>query len=109
MIAYAWTISSLEVAPSDNGLIDVIKVAHWRYRATDSSDEVTAEIYGSNGFPAPEPASYTPFAGVEEADVVGWLEDLIGEDGLEAMKTGLETQIENTRTPPVVTCTPPWA
>lgn len=109
MISYAWTIPSLEVAPSDNGLDDVIKAAHWRYRATDSADGLTAEVYGAHSFAAPAPASYTPFEEVTEADVIGWLEDLIGEEGMDAMNAGLNTQIENARNPPVLACIPPWA
>jgi len=108
-LAFTWQISSLEVAPSDNGLLDVIKVAHWRYRATASDDGLTAEVYGAQGFPAPEPASYTPFESVTEADVVGWIEGLIGTDGVEAMNAGLGVQIENLRNPPVETRSPPWA
>lgn len=107
-ITHAWTISSLEVVPSEDGLVDVIKAAHWRYRATDNTDGTTAESYGSHSFSEPEPASYTPFDEVTLADVTGWIEDLIGEDGMETMNTGLANQIENIRTPPVVTRMPPW-
>lgn len=107
--AYTWTISSLDVAPSEDGLIDVIKTAHWRYYATDDTDGVTAETYGAHGFASPEPASYTPFESVVQEDIVGWIEGLIGEEGVEAMNTSLNNQLENIRNPPIVSKQPPWA
>jgi hypothetical protein len=108
-ITYTWTISSLDVAPSDDTLTDVIKVAHWRYRITDSADDLTTEVYGAQGFVAPDPASFTPFDTVTEAQLVGWIEDAIGEDGMDAMNASLEASLENLRNPPIVTMPVPWA
>lgn len=109
MLIYAWTISSLDVAPSEDTLIDVIKVAHWRYRATDSADALTTEAYGAQGFVSPDSASYTPFDSVTEAQVVEWIEDAIGEEGMDAMNASLAVAIENLRNPPIVTMPVPWA
>ena len=109
MLTYTWTISSLDVAPSDDGMIDVIKVAHWRYRATDSVDALTTEVYGAQGFVAPDPASYTPFDSVTEAQVVEWIEDAMGEERMDAMNASLVVAIENLRNPPIVTMPVPWA
>lgn len=108
-ITYAWTISSLDVAPSEDTLTDVIKVAHWRYRITDGADDLTAEVYGAQAFVSPDPASYTPFDSVTEAQLVGWIEDAIGEDGMDAMNASLEASLENLRNPPIVTMPVPWA
>ena len=108
-ITYTWTISSLDVAPSEDTLIDVIKVAHWRYRATDSADDLTTEVYGAQGFVAPDPASFTPFDSVTEAQVVEWIEDSIGEEGMASMDASLVVSIENLRNPPIVTMPVPWA
>lgn len=109
MLTYAWTISPLDVAPSEDTLIDVIKVAHWRYRATDSTDDLTAEVYGAQSFVSPDPASYTPFDSVTEAQLVGWVEDAIGEDGMDAMNASLAASLDNLRNPPIVTMPVPWA
>lgn len=109
MLIYTWTISSLDVAPSEDTLTDVIKVAHWRYRATDSVDDLTTEVYGAQGFVAPDPAAYTPFDSVTKAQVVEWIEDAIGEEGMDAMNASLAVAIENLRNPPIVTMPVPWA
>ena len=108
-IAYTWIISSLDVAPSDDGMIDVIKVAHWRYRITDSTDDLTIEVYGAQGFVSPDPASYTPFDSVTEAQLVEWIEDAMGEERMDAMNASLAVAIENLRNPPIVTMPVPWA
>lgn len=107
-IAYTWIISSLDVAPSEDTLIDVIKVAHWRYRVTDSADDLTTEVYGAQGFVAPDPASFTPFDSVTEAQLVGWIEDAMGEERMDAMNASLEVGLENLRNPPIVTMQAPW-
>ena len=108
-ITYTWIISSLDVAPSDDTLTDVIKVAHWRYRITDSADDLTAEVYGAQGFATPDPASFTPFDTVTEAQVVEWIEGAIGEEGMASMDASLVVSIENIRNPPIVTMPVPWA
>lgn len=105
MLIYTWTVSSLDVAPSEDGLIDVIKTAHWRYRATDDADDVTAEVYGAQGFASPEPASYTPYEEVAQADVIAWIEDAVD---MKAMNASLDARLEAIRNPPIVTKQPPW-
>ena len=108
-ITYTWTISSLDVAPSEDTLTDVIKVAHWRYRATDSVDALTSEVYGAQGFATPDPAAYTPFDSVTEAQLVGWIEAAMGEERMDAMNAFLAVAIENLRNPPIVAMPVPWA
>ena len=104
MITYNWVISSLEVAPKEeNNLVDVVKVVHWRYQATDG--DYQAETYSSYACGEPSPNDFTAYPDLTEADVIGWLES--GLD-VQAMQESLATQIESLKNPTIVNKPIPW-
>jgi hypothetical protein len=110
MTTFNWTISAVERAISSNGLQDVIKVVHWRYRGTNNSG-VTVETYGITNVGDPNPEDFTPYNGVTESDVIGWLESILGEvlegmgydSQLVMMKKNIESQIELLVNPVMIT------
>jgi len=100
MTTFNWTISAVERVVNLNELQDVIKTVHWRYRGTDEY-ETTAETYGATSISDPNPEEFTPFDGVTELDVIGWLENILGEineetqtSQLDNMKNSIEHQIQ---------------
>jgi hypothetical protein len=110
MTTYTWAFPHLEVAPSENGLSNVIKVVHWRLIATD--DGLSAEAYGSVSLSSPGPDAFTAFDGLTKETVQSWVEAaLAGEDGdaVTKMQDALSAQIEKQKAPPVVTMQAPWA
>lgn len=103
-ITYEWGIAQLEVAPSEDGLTDVVKTAHWTLTATDG--EYTASSYGSVGMGEPDPETFTPYAELSKAHVISWLEAKLD---VEQLHAGLTTQIDAQRTPQIITPPLPWA
>ena len=101
---YDWGIAQLEVAPSEDGLTDVVKTVHWTLSATQ--DDLRASAYGSAGMDAPEAEAFTPYAELSKADVVAWLEAKLDADQL---RTALSEQIQAQRTPAIITPPLPWA
>lgn len=99
MTTFNWTISATERAVNLDGLSDVIQVIHWRYRGTDENG-VTAETYGATSVGAPNPQDFTPYDGITESDVIGWLEDILD---VPSMQTSLEAQIVILITPTTIT------
>ncbi|QQO91907.1 lysozyme [Flavobacterium phage vB_FspM_immuto_3-5A] len=94
MITYNWTISAVERVVNLDGLENVIKTVHWRYRGTDEND-VTAETYGATAVGNPNPESFTPWEEVSDVAVIGWLESIMNvspevEEGEEPQPTQLE-------------------
>ena len=73
MITFNWTISAAERELELDGLADVIKIVHGRYRGTDENG-VTAETYGATSIGNPNPQDFTPWDEVTATDVEGWLE-----------------------------------
>jgi hypothetical protein len=103
---YTWVISQLDAYPQQDGHTDVVFTVHWRRQATDGTH--TADIYGSQAVTLDPSATYIPYAELTEADVIGWLEDAMGADTLEAQTAALDQQIANQINPPVITPPLPW-
>jgi len=114
MTTFNWTISAVDRTISQDGLADVIKNIHWRYRGTDENG-VTDEIYGASSLGDPNPIDFTPFNEVTESDVIGWLENIMNvtpevEEGeelrdtqLKIIQANIQTQINLLVTPITIT------
>ena len=102
-ITYSWTISSLETAPVDGELNDVVKVIHWRYKGVDG--DYSAEVYSSYACPSPSETDFTAYPDLTEADVVSWLEAGID---VEAMQENIASQIADQKNPKIVSLPLPW-
>ena len=103
-ITYKWQISSLETAPVDGNLNDVVKIVHWRYQATDG--DYQAETYSSYACSEPSPNDFTAYPDLTEQDVIGWLESGLN---VEAMQESLANQIEELKNPKIVSLPLPWS
>lgn len=100
-LAYTWSFPQLEVAPSDGGLNDVIKVIHWRYDAVEG--EFTAGAYGSVSLAEPDPEAFVPFDGLTVAKLIEWVSESVD---VPALETSLAAEIERKKNPPTYTVTP---
>lgn len=103
MINYSWTISSLETAPVEGNLNDVVKIIHWRYKGVDA--DYSAEVYSTYSCPSPSETDFTAYPDLTEADVIDWLE--AGLD-VEALKENIASQIDEQKNPKIVTLPLPW-
>lgn len=112
-VTYEWIFPQCEVAPSKDGLTNVVTAVHWRLRATDG--EYTAESFGRELLgPVADPADFTDFFSLTQQQVLGWIENTLGsqyepklnddpkQSLLERIKADLVQQIENQKNPPVV-------
>jgi len=102
-ITYNWTISTLDAAPSQNGLSNVVKTIHWRYRATE--DTYSTETYGAANLGAPDAEHFTPFNELTKEQVEDWLNN---ELDVPVMQTQLQNAIEQMKNPPIVHLAAPW-
>ena len=104
---FQWVISQLNCAVESEGLPDVINVIHWRYNATQEHDGKVyfADTYGSSNVAQPNPQNFIPYADVTEAEVIGWLNEILP---VEDMQAGLEANIALQITPKEVTLPLPW-
>lgn len=105
-IAYNWTIAQLDCYPEYEGNADVVFTVHWRCDGSDG--EHTAGIYGSVGLTLDPEATFTPLADLTEAQVIGWVQDALGDEQVASYEENIATQIAALVNPPVVTPDLPW-
>ena len=100
---YTWNVSTMDTAPSQDGLSNVVKTIHWRLKADNGTHIV--ETYSAVSLDSPDAENFTDFDSLTEAQVISWVESKVD---LEALKAGLDTQLEQLANPPIVTKQGPW-
>ena len=95
---YTWNVVQMDRLTSDGFVVTV----HYTVNAVDG--DYTANTYGTVGYTQGE-GSYVPYADLTEAQVVGWVQESLGKDTVEA---GLAAQIDALKNP-VQEAGVPWA
>jgi hypothetical protein len=96
---YNWNVVQMDRLTSDGFVVTV----HYTVNAVDG--DYTASTYGTVGYTEQQGEQYIPYAELTEAVVVGWVQDSLGKDTVEA---GLTAQIEAQKNP-VQEAGVPWA
>jgi hypothetical protein len=103
-ITYTWSFPQFEVAPSEDGLTNVVSVIHWRLDAMDGT--FSAGAYGTVALGAPDPAAFTPYDQITEQ----WAIDAVSANiDLPAVEAALTGEINKKKNPPTVPMVPPFA
>jgi len=103
-ITYTWNCTTVDTYPTKSDQTDVIFNVHWRLNGVDDTeDENTGDSYGVVSLDTEDLSTFTAFADITEADVIGWVEAALGEDQVAALKTSIDAQIAEKITPTVVT------
>ena len=85
MTTYLWTISQMNRLTSD----DFVVTVHYNVSATDGTYQ--ASTYGTTRYTQTPGETYIPYASLTEAVVVGWVQNTLGKDNVEA---SLQSQID---------------
>jgi hypothetical protein len=104
---YNWTVVQMQAYPEMDGETDVVFVVHWVLNGTDGTYNGSA--YGSVGVTLDEGATFTPYASLTEAQVIGWVKDALGEEAVTGYEANVAQQIADQINPPVVTPQLPWS
>ena len=95
---FTWNVVQMDRLTS----VGFVVTVHYTVSATDG--EYNASTYGTVGY-TQEEKSYKPFADLTQAEVIGWVQESLGKDTIEA---SLATQIEAQKNP-VQESGLPWA
>ena len=88
---FTWTIPTVERNLSDGG----VTIAHWRCTAVDG--DYSASSYGTTSHtPDADAADFIAYDDLTEADVLGWVQTIVGQSDTEA---ALAAQIEADKNP----------
>ena len=106
-ITNTWSVVQMDAYPELDGETDVVFTVHWTLNGTDGT--YAGSVYGSVGVTLDPDAPFTPYASLTQAQVVGWVQDALGEEQVAAYEANVAQQIENQINPPVVTPPLPWS
>jgi hypothetical protein len=106
-ITNVWNIVRLEAYPELDGETDVVFTCHWVLSGTDGT--YNGSVYGSVGVTLDPDAPFVPYASLTQAQVIGWVQDALGEEQVASYEANVAQQIENQINPPVVTPPLPWS
>ena len=95
-ITYVWAIEKMYTMPTPEP--DFVVRVIWTLTGTDGTN--TASIGGDSTF-SQEGETFTPYANLTEAQVLGWVQDELGEQGVANTQANVEGQINSMITPPV--------
>jgi len=90
MTTYLWTIQQMERLTSDGFVVTV----HYNVGATDG--EYSASTYGTTSYTQTPGETYIPYDQLTEPVVVGWVQETLGKDTVEA---SLQGQIDAQKNP----------
>lgn len=109
-ITYNWEFNPLEVVYNKEGMVDVIRLVHWEYTATATTDSGTIEekLIGTVGLPSPILGSFIPFTDVTKEMVTGWVVTQLGTKKVEDIQKKLSSSIAYQLSPIVGLVSPPW-
>jgi len=104
---YIWIAEQLDCYPEKDGKTDVVFTVHWRLNGTDGTN--TATVYGSVGLTYEPGQPYTPYEDLTQAQVIGWVQDALGSEQVQALTDNVAAQLAAIANPPVVAPPLPWA
>ena len=114
-VTKTWDIVSMDSAPTEGSLSDVVKTLHWTATGSEtvgsgeSAVTYTSYSYGSVELAAADSSSFTAFASITKDNAVAWAKTALGTDEVTSVETSLESQITEQKTPSIESKTLPWS
>jgi hypothetical protein len=105
-ITNTWTIIQMDAYPEEDGETDVVFNVHWTLIGVDGV--YRGIVYGTQGVTIDPAVPFTPYADLTEAQVIGWVQDAMGEEVVAGYEANVAQQIADQINPPVVTPPLPW-
>jgi len=106
-ITNTWSVVQMDAYPELDGQTDVVFSVHWTLNGTDGT--YNGSVYGSVGVTLDPDAPFVPYASLTQAQVIGWVQDALGEEQVASYEANVAQQIDNQINPPVVTPPLPWS
>lgn len=106
-IIYTYKPTELFMAPSLDGLTDVVTRIRYNYTGVDEDNSLSAVFAGSTPVPSPISGSeFIPLQDLTEAEIVSWLESIVNP---EHMQEVIAKDISNQIAPKYEPTPLPWA
>lgn len=106
MTTHTWTIKQMSVMPVLDGQADVVVSAQWNILGEDQG--YSYNLAGWQNFTLKQGEGFTPYDQLTEAQVVGWVQDAMGENGVANMEAAVQGSLAALINPPVQPQTAPF-
>lgn len=103
-ITYTFQITQLEIAPSLDGLTDVVTRVRYNYNGEDE-DGNKGTFPGATPMPSPVSGSFVPFDSLTPSEVINWLDSVADKPHMQDV---IQEQINNKIDPKYVPAPMPW-
>jgi len=119
-VTHTWSVDDQLKTRTQDGLSEVVFSVVWRLSSEETVDGTTYSIQSANQISLNtdnlDPATFTAFADLTEAQVVGWAKSVIDANAAEGdgvacseWEAGHERNIAKQKNPPTAVETAPWA
>ena len=100
-----WIIEWMQTTPTSANPSEAVLQVGWRCSGTE--DTFSGSVYSTCTLPAADPASFVPYADLNQDQVLGW----IWANGVNqsATEAAVAQQIEMQKNPPTIQPPLPWA
>lgn len=105
-VSYIWKINQLQIATSKDGLNNVVQNVLWTLSAKD--EEVSVETVAETLLQDADPSKFVQFDLLDEATVLSWVQQSMGQELIESFKANLLVLLEEKKSSTVKLVNPPW-
>jgi hypothetical protein len=108
---YEWQFNPLESYPTASGQTDVVFQVHWQCYASTGSHSGSFYIetcVGTVPVTYDTGSTFIPFNELTKEIVYSWVENALGVDQIDQIKTNLSNRIDDKINPKILVQSPPW-
>lgn len=99
---YIWTVTNLYTIDTDTETDYVVDALYEIVGTEENGGETyTASLSNTASFEVVQGESFTPYADLTDAMVVGWIQSELGTDGVSNLEASVGGMIDSEITPPV--------
>ncbi len=100
-----WIVEWMQTTPTAANPSEAVLQVGWRCNGTE--DNFSGSVYSTCTLPAADPASFTPYNQLTQAQVLGWCyANGVNKDATEA---AVQAQLDNQINPPTIQPPLPWS
>lgn len=108
MITHTWTVEKLECSPLMAGFENVVRKVFWVLTSSDGTTTVSSLGATDLSFD-PSITEFADYSTLDEATVIGWIINELGQEYITGFEQTHEKTIINTPLPEIVEIPLPWA
>lgn len=96
---FTWSITEMQVRADVDNLKNFVSIVNWELTGDDGVN--TSSVVSAFGFKPDDTINYTPYEELTQDQVIGWVKDRLGANGISHFEGIVQSQLDNVTTPSV--------